>query len=110
MTKVLSQLLDEFNEAYIVVDALDECGSNVANVASFLRSIALSNSNASIALLSRDETSIRDLLDDDFHNLQIAAQAEDLTIYPGAQMGMRRLFRNMLVRNRIYTKTSDAVY
>lgn len=99
MTKVLSQLLGEFDEAYIVVDALDECGSNATNVASVLRNIALSDSNASIALLSRDETPIRDILDDDFHNLQIAAQAEDLTIYLGAQMGMRRVFSTMLVRN-----------
>lgn len=95
MTKTLSLILAQFDATYNVVDALDECKSNIVSVTQTVRDIALNNAGVSMAVLSRGHIPIRDVLDDDFRSIEIAAQPEDISLFLEAQMAAHKVFSRM---------------
>ncbi|OAA56586.1 Ankyrin repeat-containing domain protein [Niveomyces insectorum RCEF 264] len=98
MVDVAQRQAAQFDKAFLVVDALDECGSNTVHITEALKELPEKAANVSLAVLSRDEEHIRNILGDDFHSIPIAAQEEDLTLYLGSQMAKRKVFSNMLLR------------
>jgi len=78
-----------FDCLYIVVDGLDECGSNARDVVQSLVGIAEQSEKVCIALLSRDEDEIRDEIGQDFVPIEIAAHKEDITEYITAEIEKR---------------------
>ena len=85
----LSDMILEYDQTYLIVDGIDECGRHVADVISALASWAETQDRLKIALLSRDEVDIRGYLKDGYENVEIAAHSEDVTEYATAQIEER---------------------
>ncbi|KAI0378486.1 ankyrin repeat-containing domain protein [Hypomontagnella monticulosa] len=96
---LLKHISSCFQKVYIVVDALDECESQVAEVADTLRDLAYSSDITSMALFSREREDIDEILADEFYNVDIMAQKGDLEIYVGVEMARRRSLRDLPVKN-----------
>ncbi|TVY20585.1 Ankyrin-2 [Lachnellula arida] len=91
LVKTVSQQSSCFQDVSIVVDGLDECGDHTTDVVQSLAGLAtLSGSNIRALFLSRDEYDIRELLQQDFGNVKIAAHKEDLELYVAAEIESRR--------------------
>ena len=79
-----------FERVTLVVDGLDECGSNTAEVTEFLVGLHCEDNetNMRILLLSRDEVEIRNYLAS-YTEVSIVAQSSDLKLYVGAEIESR---------------------
>ncbi|KAK8137409.1 hypothetical protein PG984_002902 [Apiospora sp. TS-2023a] len=89
LTMALSTMTDKFDQVFLIVDALDECGEHTTSVVETLASYANDHDNVCAALLSRDEDEIRFRLGDDFENLEIAAHSEDVAEYVSSEIQER---------------------
>lgn len=89
LTMALSSMTSKFDQVFIIVDALDECGEHTASVVETLVSFVNDDDNVCTALLSRDEDEIRFGLGDDFENLEIAAHSEDVAEYVSSEIQER---------------------
>ncbi|KAF4535012.1 uncharacterized protein LTHEOB_2987 [Lasiodiplodia theobromae] len=81
-----------FDDVYLIVDGLDECGDHTREVTSLLRQtdqLTKSGKRVKVSLLSRSEEVIRQQLETDFVHVQIAARSEDLRLYVAAEMENR---------------------
>ena len=96
---VLSEMLHRYDRTYLIVDGLDECGGNVAEVVAAITSWAENQNQLSIALLSRDEAHIRGYLKDGYENIEIAAHNEDVIEYVTAQIEERLRTRRLELRD-----------
>lgn len=99
LVSVVQQMATNFEKAYIIVDALDECGREAAGIANVLKWFAEGAHPVHLALFSREEEDIREVLADDFSRIEIAAQTEDLELYVGAEMSQRKGLKELQVRN-----------
>ncbi|KAK8007952.1 hypothetical protein PG991_010503 [Apiospora marii] len=79
----------KFDQVFIIVDALDECGEHTTSVVETLTSYANDHDNVCAALLSRDEDEIRFGLGGDFENMEIAAHTEDVAEYVSSEIQER---------------------
>ena len=78
-----------FNSAMIIVDGLDECGTNTAEVVDAL--ITLNDGDDATAktiFLSRDEIEIRERLEN-YTKIAIAARSSDLRLYVASEIDTR---------------------
>jgi hypothetical protein len=83
-------MLQCFDEVFIVVDALDECGKYVTEVTKRLASFTRPEvSKVSTLLLSRNEHEINAVLSRTFTTLDIKAQSEDLKRYVDVEVQRR---------------------
>ncbi|KAL2880136.1 hypothetical protein SGCOL_004521 [Colletotrichum sp. CLE4] len=96
---LITKVISVYEKVFIVVDGLDECGGNVAEVAKAIKLLLDASSSASITVFSRDEQEIRDEFADEFARIEIAAHTEDLDIYIRAEMAHRRQLRNLSIQN-----------
>ncbi|KAF4872666.1 Vegetative incompatibility protein HET-E-1 [Colletotrichum siamense] len=78
---MLHRILKMYEQVYLVIDGLDECGKHTADVAGALARISKASTNVSIALLSRDEDEVRHHLHKDFVSIEIAAHKQDIIEY-----------------------------
>lgn len=85
----IRSLLSCFEDASIVVDGLDECGSQTSTAVESLIGLASEQSATRLLLLSRDIPEIRGLLGDEFSHMEIAAHSEDLRLYVSAEIEKR---------------------
>lgn len=67
-----------FQQVYIVVDGIDECGDSTEDVLDTLCDVAGHVDNIFMALLSRDEHHIRERLEYEYTGLQIEAHTVDI--------------------------------
>ncbi|KAL9005496.1 MAG: hypothetical protein Q9188_001733 [Gyalolechia gomerana] len=79
-----------FDSATIIVDALDECGSNAVEVTELFVSLHPTDKETTIKtlVLSRNEEEIRQCLEG-YAQVAIAARSSDLTLYVGAEIESR---------------------
>ena len=94
-------MASSFNDVMVIVDALDECGTQVKFVTQLLAS--LSNSaeaqNIKSLFLSRDEVDIRSVLKG-FAHASIAANNDDLRLFVGAEIELRILNDDLHIRDQ----------
>ncbi|CAL8576561.1 hypothetical protein XPA_002436 [Xanthoria parietina] len=90
-----------FNQTSIVVDGLDECGVNAAEVTKLLASLNQGDKDANIKtlFLSRNEVEIREYLED-YTELEIAAKSSDLRVYVGAEMSSRVRQKKLRIKDQ----------
>ncbi|KAM7194353.1 hypothetical protein V8F33_007241 [Rhypophila sp. PSN 637] len=107
MKEILGQMVSCFEKVYMIIDGLDECGDNAAEVADTLTSLTDDEDSAiSLSILSRDEYQIREVLQGSFERVEISAQREDVRLYVATeitsriQQGRLRL-RNMALKDEI---------
>lgn len=96
---LILEMTATFDDAMIIVDALDECGSNTGYVVELLASLNIGNRNNTKTLfLSRDEQDIRELLED-YTQISIAAKSSDLRLYVGAEIELRMRKRKLRIKD-----------
>ena len=78
-----------FDKVVVVVDALDECMNDTTEVVRGITEIAKAAANISIALFSRHEHELSEVLLPEYQNIEIAARSDDLALYIGAEMTRR---------------------
>lgn len=94
---VLHDMADNFDDVRIVIDGLDECGVLVEDALDALKELVRDpDHNISMAILSRNEPEIRDVLNSLEHtHIEVAAQGKDIDLYVRAE-----------IKNRIKKKNS----
>ncbi|TEA16850.1 hypothetical protein C8034_v000857 [Colletotrichum sidae] len=99
LEKLLGKMLEIYDHAYLIVDGLDECSGHKSTdeVVESLVGISEDSDNVSIALLSRDEYEIRELLESDFTPIEIAAHKSDITEYVTAEIEERIRTRRLCI-------------
>ncbi|KAK4464532.1 ankyrin repeat-containing domain protein [Cladorrhinum samala] len=89
LKRVLANMIGCFDRVYIFVDGLDEYGTEAEQIIISLTEIWESTATLSIALLSRDEQFIRDLLEENFDYIPVLAHKEDIEAYVIAKIQER---------------------
>ena len=97
---LLVEMASSFDNAMIVVDALDECGTQNALVTRLLSSLNDSGDvrNIKTLFLSRDEQEIRQVLED-YDQVSIAARSSDLKIFVGAEIECRTRNKSLRIKD-----------
>ncbi|KAM0426320.1 hypothetical protein ACHAPT_008360 [Fusarium lateritium] len=101
LIKVLRSMCSSFNRVYIIVDGLDECGEQVEESLESLVALLPSpdDETLNLALLSRDEVPIREIMGDDFRNIEIEAHTEDIQLYVASELEQRIASRKLRLRD-----------
>lgn len=97
MIEIVQAMISHYDLVYLVVDGLDECGSNVVEALQSIKQLTRGD-RVNLALFSRNEPDIIEELSD-CPRIEIAAHTEDLELYVLAQMESRRRLGALAVRN-----------
>jgi hypothetical protein len=102
LCRVVEQMMQEFDSTTLVVDGLDECLQQAPVVTSLLVSLQATGADkVRVALISRDEQYIRNVVDQaKFSSLSIAADKTDLSLYVAAEMKQRMADGRLRVNNK----------
>ena len=97
---LLVRMASNFNEVMIIVDALDECGTQSKKVTKLLASLNDSNEIGNIKTLffSRDEQEIREVLEG-YDQVSIAAESSDLRLFVGAEIELRIRNKDLRIKD-----------
>lgn len=100
MRDLVVSMASNFNEVMIVIDALDECDTQVKVLTQLLASLSDSGQarNIKSLFLSRDKPDIRFLLED-FVHISIAASSTDLQLFVGAEIELRMRNRDLRIKD-----------
>lgn len=86
---LIAEIATDYDCSIIVVDGLDECGTNAGLVTELLSSLNdEGDADFKTLFLSRDEIDIPECLEG-YPRISIAAQISDLRLYVGAQIEIR---------------------
>ena len=98
---LLVDMASYFNDVMIIVDALDECGTQNKVVTRLLSSLNDSNETGNIKSLffSRDEQEIREVLEG-YDQVSIAAESSDLRLYVGAEIELRIRNKDLRIKDK----------
>ncbi|KAF4980537.1 hypothetical protein FZEAL_3472 [Fusarium zealandicum] len=100
LKEVIYQMVSCFEKVYIIIDGVDECADNVRDVSTTLASIVDEpDSTVSLAILSRDEQVIREVIEDSFVSIEIEAQRDDVRVYVEAEIEIRVQSKQLRPRN-----------
>ncbi len=89
-----------FDCAMIIIDGLDECGTNAPSVVDSLNTLSeYEDSTIKTILLSRDEIEIRERLDN-YTQLSIAARSSDLRLYVAAEIDLRTRKKSLRIKDQ----------
>lgn len=95
LRELLVSMLATFDTTTIVVDGLDECGTNTETVVHLLKRLG---KYCNLLLFSRDEQDIREALAH-IPSVSIAAQSSDLRLYVMGEIETRTRNRQLRIRN-----------
>ncbi|KAK0371078.1 hypothetical protein CLIM01_11564 [Colletotrichum limetticola] len=104
LLNLILTIISVYEKVFIVLDGLDECGDNMAEVAEAVKFLFEASSFDSIAVFSRDEPEIQDEFAAEFAHIEIAAHTEDLDIYIRAEMAPRRQPHNLSIQNPLFAE------
>ncbi|KAM5343515.1 hypothetical protein ACJ41O_012052 [Fusarium nematophilum] len=101
LIEVVQDMRTSFTQVYLVVDGLDECGDHVETSVEILVDLASSSNDDTInlALLSRDETPIRERVDPGFRNIEIEAHTDDVQHYVTTELDQRISSKKLRLRD-----------
>ncbi|KAL6360885.1 hypothetical protein LRP88_05618 [Fusarium phalaenopsidis] len=101
LIKVLRMMCSSIDRVYIIVDGLDECGKQVEECVESLAALLPSPDDEALnlALLSRDEMPIRDIVGGQFQNIEIEAHTADIQRYVASELEQRIASRKLRLRN-----------
>ena len=81
LLSLIIEMTRVFKKVFVIVDRLDECGEGAEKVARCLKSVYDLGKNVGMALFSRDDTAIRDVLAYEYGHIQVTAHEDDLALY-----------------------------
>ena len=98
---LLIDMASNFNDVMIIVDALDECGTQNKKVTRLLSSLNGGNEIGNIKTLffSRDEQEIREVLEG-YDQVSIAAESGDLRLFVGAEIELRIRNKDLRIKDK----------
>ncbi|KAJ4200223.1 hypothetical protein NW767_007744 [Fusarium falciforme] len=101
LIKILRRMCSSFDRVYLIVDGLDECVTHVEECVESLAALLPSpcDETLNLAVLSRDEVPIRDILGDQFQNVEIEAHTEDIDRYVTQELDRRIASRKLRLRS-----------
>ncbi|UPK97329.1 hypothetical protein LCI18_008264 [Fusarium solani-melongenae] len=100
LIKVLREMCSFFDRTYLIVDGLDECGKHVEESVGDLAALLPSpDETLNLALLSRDEIPIREIVEDEFQNVEIEAHTEDIDRYVSHELDQRIASKKMRLKD-----------
>ncbi|EEU38378.1 uncharacterized protein NECHADRAFT_77073 [Fusarium vanettenii 77-13-4] len=101
LIKVLRKICSLIDRVYIIVDGLDECGKRVEETVESLAALLPSHidEGLNIALLSRNEVPIREILGGEFQNIEIEAHTEDIQLYVASELKQRIESKKLRLRD-----------
>jgi len=94
---VLRKMMRRFDSVSVVVDGIDEC-HEATLVTNALASLTSETPGVRILLFSRKEAEMEPFLDD-FAQISIAAESQDLRLYVPAQIESRTRLRKIRIRD-----------
>ena len=99
LCNLVIEMSSDYECTMIVIDGLDECGSNAGFASELLASLKSEAGNADIKtlFLSRDEIDIRESLKD-YPSVSIAARSSDLRLYVDAEIETRTRKRKLIIK------------
>ena len=105
LCELILEMAADYDCTMIVVDALDECGTNTRDLTELLSNLNRGHDEADVRtadirtiFLSRDEIDIRQCLQDR-PQISIAAQSSDLKLFVGAEIDTRIRQRKLNLRS-----------
>ncbi|KAM6532709.1 hypothetical protein FALCPG4_005760 [Fusarium falciforme] len=100
LIQVLRRMCSSFDRVYLIVDGLDECAQQVEDCVESLAALLPSpqDETLNLALLSRDEISIREIVGDQFQNVEIEAHTEDIDRYVAHELDQRIASRKLRLK------------
>ncbi|KAF1962071.1 hypothetical protein CC80DRAFT_153716 [Byssothecium circinans] len=102
LLELLSNMAATFDDVRIIVDGVDECGDEASEVTHSLFSLAPVSGTVSLALLSRDESDIREILAvPEVGHMEIAARSKDIDHYVRSELEHR------INHNRLRLRSAD---
>ncbi|KAH8588947.1 hypothetical protein B0O99DRAFT_343400, partial [Bisporella sp. PMI_857] len=90
LLKAVHKITSCFGNFTVIVDGLDECGLHTTEAVQSLASLTLEQSNIRSLLSSRAEQDIRQILQEEYSHIEIAAHREDLELYVAAEIEARQ--------------------
>ncbi|KAI0544531.1 ankyrin repeat-containing domain protein [Xylaria curta] len=99
LAEILVQMSLFFDQLYIIVDGLDECGDEVRIVVQTLSRLSQDGDHITMALLSRNELYIRETLEQKFEHMEVEAHTEDVELYVAAELERRITSRELRLRD-----------
>jgi hypothetical protein len=99
LCKFLQSITTCFQNAFVIVDALDECVKDRSHVVDLLRSLnASGDSNVKTLFTSRREVDIEDHLSE-YEQVSIAARSSDLKLYVASEIEQRIKKKQLRLRD-----------
>ncbi|KAI1735311.1 ankyrin repeat-containing domain protein [Xylaria scruposa] len=99
LSQLVQDMLGVFDKAMLLIDGVDECESNVVAITEALLGLWQNTENTSIAILSRPEHVIRELLEAEFTCLNVAAQKDDILLYSSAEIDARIRSKRLRIKH-----------
>ncbi|KAF5005359.1 hypothetical protein FDECE_8171 [Fusarium decemcellulare] len=99
LVAIIASMCELLQQVIIVVDGLDECGDGIGDVLEILSDLAGYTGTTSIALLSRNDFEIKQVLEDNFNQIPIEAHTDDVDIYVRAEMERRIRAKQLDLQN-----------
>ncbi|KAJ4223368.1 hypothetical protein NW759_006001 [Fusarium solani] len=101
LIKILRRMCSSFDRVYLIVDGLDECAQQVEDCVESLAALLPSpqDETLNLALLSRDEIPIREIVGDQFQNIEIEAHTEDVDRYVAHELDQRIASRKLRLKD-----------
>lgn len=102
LSDLLIEMASNFNDAMIVVDALDECGTQNKLVTRLLSGLNDNSATGNIKtlFLSRDELEIRESLEG-YDQVSIAARSSDLRLFVAAEIELRTRNKDLRIKDEL---------
>jgi len=100
LTTLLFEMLDCFDHVLVIIDGLDECKETALDMVEVLAKLTEQrDSSLNLALFSRNEQHIRNLLEDDFEELTISASQDDLAIFTSTEVERRMSRKELRIKS-----------
>ncbi|KAF7552035.1 hypothetical protein G7Z17_g4568 [Cylindrodendrum hubeiense] len=101
LIEVICEMCTSYNQVYLIIDGLDECGNQVEATLRDLLALAIIKGHEMIttAFLSRDEPQIRHRLEDHFDCIEMEAHTEDIQLYVASELEQRINSKRLRLRN-----------
>ncbi|CAO2651335.1 Nn.00g096320.m01.CDS01 [Neocucurbitaria sp. VM-36] len=102
LISLIQDMASDFSDVRLIVDGLDECGEAMVVAAESLQKLVCApRATISLALLSREEQAIRNIINEDgtYGHIEIAAQREDIESYVQSEIEMRMQKRRLRIRS-----------
>lgn len=83
---LVERMCEQFDQALVVVDGVDECENSMAEVMESLADLANNTHGISMAIFSRHDVEIERQIGDDFKKISIEARTQDIDLYVRAEL------------------------